>query len=70
MTFDLRRRGFIFGVSALLILPPVRTFHFLPRRRIETLAELYAEYPDLEKPGYQLMPEVLSKIQRDGWRVW
>lgn len=31
---DLQRRGFIFGAAATLVLPPVRTFHFLPKQEL------------------------------------
>lgn len=31
---DLTRRHFIFGAAATIILPPERTFHFLPKQEI------------------------------------
>lgn len=52
MPVDIRRRAFLFGVSATLVLPPKRTIFIPVAKRIITLEELWNERPLKRGPEY------------------
>jgi len=58
---NLARRGFIFGASAALILPPVRTFHILDGRHAIIKPIIIRPDKVFDLPLQQMM-DLLSRL--------